>query len=197
MFIYLFLQQATLILHVPNIYITGNYSLSNVVKKASGPFRVDVNDATYTEVGDVVVYNNKEVDVPHSTASFKYKKLISDFKNLGFFTQLFRSTIGGKLMNEEVLPLIINEIGFKVRSNFLSQLRLAFTSNSPTTDHNVSGTAAKVPESKLDELVKSTISAARVFLEKGGYSNIILDGPPLTVQVSFIIDFLQEFCITM
>lgn len=171
--------QATLILHIPNIYITGNYSLSNVLKKASGPFRVDVNDGTYTEVGNVVVYNNKEVDVPSSTASFKYKKLISDFKNLGFFTQLLRNTIGGKLVNGEVLPLIINEIGFKVRSNFLSQLRQVFTS---TSDHNVSGTATKIPESKLDELVKSTISAARVFLEKGGYSNIILDGPALTVQ---------------
>lgn len=167
-----YVQQVKLVLKSNSLVITGNYSLSNILKHAEGAFKVTLKDVTYTE-SDIYHKGATEINIVTSQVTVRYEKKENYFQNIGFFTQVFDSVIANQLL-EEVLPEIGKEVGHLMRTALLTRLRI-----------EVLGIDNQKLINALEEIVRSAVSEARNLLSKGRYATMQLGYEPVDVKVSF------------
>jgi hypothetical protein len=160
---------AKLVLKSDSLVITGNYSMSNILKHAAGAFKVTLKDVTYTE-SDIYHKNANEIDIVTSEVTVRYEKMENYFQDIGFFTQVFDSVITNQLL-EDVLPEIGKEVGHLMRTTLLTRLRT-----------EVLGMDNQKMINALEEIVRSAVSEARNLLKKGRYAALQLGYEPVDVQ---------------
>lgn len=118
-------MQVYVMLHMRQLVILGNYSMSSFLSRASGPFNVTLLDVTTEGAAALHYTDDGKLEASETDMDMSFRDIKLDFKNLGLMGAFFQGVAGavGSLIFEGIKLPIITEVNTKMKDDVNLKIR--------------------------------------------------------------------------